>query len=83
MPYIIPVFLNHLFFFQIDCVRWDDECGGRGGPVVGAQGRAAWRSGDGAVGPVSSLIGSPNHSKKLPVSILFLSVGCFMNSISI
>ena len=60
-----------VFFFQIDCLRRDDECGGRGGPVVGAQGRAAWRPGDGKIGPVSILIASPNHSKKLPVLIFF------------
>ena len=58
-----------VFFFQTDSLRRNDERGGWGSPVVGAQGRAAGRSRHGAVGPVSSLIGSPNHSKKLPVPI--------------
>ena len=40
-------------------------------PVLGAKGRASWRSGACTVGPVSSLIGSPNHSKKLPVLFFF------------
>ena len=51
--------------------------------MVGAKGRTDWRCYFGTVGPVSSLIGSPNHSKKLLVSILFISVGFLMNFISI
>ena len=39
--------------------------------MVRAKGRAVGRRSDGAAGPVSSLIGSPNHSKKLPVLIFF------------
>ena len=71
------------FFLQIDCVRGDHERGGRSGVVVGAKGRTDWRCDLGKIGPVCSLIGSPNHNKKLPVLILFISVGCFMNCISI
>ena len=83
MPCIIPVFLNHWSFLQIVGILWHDERGGGSGPLVCAKGRTAWRARPGTTCPVSSLIGSPNHSKKLPVLILFISVGCFMNCISI
>ena len=68
---------------QISGVRGRHDGGGGPGPLVRAKGRAVGRRSDGAAGPVSSLIGSPNHSKKLPVLIFLFSVGCFMNCISI
>ena len=60
-----------VFFLQIVGVLWHAERRGGGGPVLGAKGRASrWISAC-TVGAVSSLIGSPNHSKKLPVLIFF------------
>ena len=75
--YIIGLFL------QIFGVCGRDESRRGSGPLVRAKGWTGWRARACTTCPVSSLIGSPNHSKKLPVLILFISVGCFMNCISI
>ena len=70
MPCIIPVFLNHWFFF-FRLIAYVGTMSVVGGVALYSAPRAGRLGGlvHCAVGPVSSLIGSPNHSKKLPVPI--------------